>query len=149
MDELILRSMPSMLTGKALDDALRIAPEYDASMTMASEAERLVALQDLYSIYIPTDMGREIYTKLYLALLRSMNKKLSLPAIRQFSENQNCIKKKEFTSIIGGSDSLTIIGDSGIGKSATVSRVIDMISGQQVINLPNNMRIIPCVQVQT
>lgn len=149
MDELILKSMPSMLTGKALDDALRIAPEYDASVMRASEAERLIALQNLYSVYVPTDMGREIYTKLYLALLRSMNKKLSLPAIRQFSENQNCIKGKEFTSIIGGSDSLTIIGDSGIGKSATVSRVIDMISGQCVISLPNNMRIIPCVQVQT
>ena len=58
----------------------------------ATEAERLIALQDLYSVYIPTDMSREIYSKLYLALLRSMSKKQSLTAIRQFSENQKIIK---------------------------------------------------------
>ena len=149
MDEQTLKYMPAMLTGFELDEALKVEPDYDISIRNASEANRLIALQDLYSIYIPTDMSREIYSKLYLSLLRSMNKKQSLTAIRQFSENQNHIKGKEFTSLIGGSDSFTIIGDSGIGKSATVSRVIDMISVQKIIDLPNNMRIIPCIHVQT
>ena len=149
MDEILRSYMPPMLTGSKLDEALRIKPKYNELIRRATEAERLIALQDLYSVYIPTDMSREVYSKLYLALLRSMSKKQSLTAIRQFSENQKIIKGKEFSSIIGGSDSFTIIGDSGIGKSATVSRVIDMISGQRVIDLPNSMRIIPCVQVQT
>ena len=149
MDEILRSYVPPMLTGIKLDEALRIKPEYSELIRKATEAERLIALQDLYSVYIPTDMSREIYSKLYLALLRSMSKKQSLTAIRQFSENQKIIRGKEFSSIIGGSDSFTIIGDSGIGKSATVSRVIDMISGQRVINLPNSMRIIPCVQIQT
>ena len=149
MDEIIKNFMPQMLTGKELDDVLRIAPEYDPSIRRAAEAERLIALQDLYSVYIPTDMSREIYAKLYLALIRSMSKKRTLTAVRQFSENQKRVRGKEFTSIIGGSDSFTIIGDSGIGKSATVSRVIDLISTQRVTDLPNGMRIIPCVQVQT
>lgn len=149
MDEILRSYMPPMLTGSKLDEALRIKPKYSELIKKATEAERLIALQDLYSVYIPTDMSREIYSKLYLALLRSMSKKQSLTAIRQFSENKKIIKGKEFSSIIGGSDSFTIIGDSGIGKSATVSRVIDMISGQRVIDLPNSMRIIPCVQVQT
>ena len=85
-----------------LDEALRIKPEYDKTIIMAMEGERLIALQDLYSVYIPTDMSREIYSKLYLALLRSMSKKQSLTAIRQFSENQKIIRGKEFSSIIGG-----------------------------------------------
>lgn len=149
MDKMLKTIMPPMLTGSALDEALSIKPEYSENIRKATEAERLIALQGLYNIYIPTEMSREIYSKLYLALLRSLNKKQSLTAIRQFSENQKSMKGKEFTSIIGGSDSFTIIGDSGIGKSATVSRVIDMISAQRVIELPNSMRIIPCVQVQT
>lgn len=149
MDESLKNCMPEMLTGAALDEAMRIVPVYDAEVMRAAEAERLVALEDFYNVYIPTSMGREVYAKLYLALLRSMKKKLSMAAIRQFGENRNRIRGKEFTSIIGGSDSFTIIGDSGIGKSATVSRVIDMISSDRVIDLPNNMRIIPCVQVQT
>ena len=149
MDKCLIEYMPRMLTGSELDEALRIAPSYDESVRKASEAERLIALQDLYRIYIPTDMSREIYAKLYLALLRSMDKKQSLMTIRQFTENQNRIKGKAFASIIGGSDSFTVIGDSGIGKSATVSRVMDLISVQPVIDLQNQMRIIPCVQVQT
>lgn len=149
MDEMLRNHMPRMLTGAELDEALRIMPEYSEAIRKAAEAERLIALQDLYSVYIPTEMSREIYSKLYLALLRSMHKKQSLNAVRQFSENQKSMKGKEFSSIIGGSDSFTIIGDSGIGKSATVSRIIDMISGNQVIDLPNYMRIIPCVQIQT
>lgn len=149
MDEMIRNYIPEMLTGSELDEALRIAPEYNPSVMRATEAERLIALQDLYGVYIPTDMSREIYAKLYLALIRSMSKKQTLTAVRQFSENQKRVRGKEFTSIIGGSDSFTIIGDSGIGKSATVSRVIDLISAQRVVDLPVGMRIIPCVQVQT
>ena len=149
MSEIVKAYMPRMLTGTELDEAIRIAPEYDETIMKATEAERLIALQDIYRVYIPSAMSREIYAKLYLALLRSMSRKQSTKAIRQFSENQKCIKGKEFSSIIGGSDSFTIIGDSGIGKSATVSRVVDLISAQKVIELPNSMRIIPCVQVQT
>lgn len=148
MDKMI-NYMPQMLTGDALDEALRIAPDYNPKVRKASEAERLIGLQDIYSVYIPTEMSREIYSKLYLSLLRSMSKKMSHQAVRQFNENQNRIRGKEFSSIIGGSDSFTLIGDSGIGKSATISRVIDLITGQQIIELPNGMRIIPCVQVQT
>ena len=84
MDEVIKTYMPRMLTGYELDEALRVEPEYDKAIIKATEAERLIALQDLYSVYIPTDMSREIYSKLYLALLRSMSKKQSLKAVRQF-----------------------------------------------------------------
>lgn len=148
MNKDLMTYMPPMLSGETLNTAIRISPKYDVSIRTATETERLIALQNLYKIFIPTDMSREIYSKLYLSLLRSMNRKQSLIAIRQFSENQNRIKGREFSSIIGGSDSLTIIGDSGIGKSATVSRVMELISKQQVMDLPHDMKIIPCVQVQ-
>ena len=68
MSEELRYFMPQMLTGSLLDEALGIMPEYSASIRKASEADRLVALQDIYSVYIPTDMSREIYSKLYLAL---------------------------------------------------------------------------------
>ena len=141
--------LPQLYTDRTLDEALRIRPNYDKGIRTATESERLLALQEIYHVYIPTKMSREIYTKLYLALHRSLDKKQSLTAIRQFGENQHRTKGGLFTSIIGGADSFTIIGDSGIGKSASVSRAIELISPQQVIELPNRMRIIPCVQVQT
>ena len=64
MDEMIRNYIPEMLTGSELEEALRIAPEYNPSVMRATEAERLIALQDLYGVYIPTDMSREIYAKL-------------------------------------------------------------------------------------
>ena len=63
MDEQTLKYMPAMLTGTELDEALKVEPDYDISIRNAPEANRLIALQDLYSIYIPTDMSREIYSK--------------------------------------------------------------------------------------
>ena len=46
-----------------------------------------MALSDLYQIYIPSQMSLEIYSKLYLALLRSMQKKGTQMAIKQRYEN--------------------------------------------------------------
>ena len=50
MDEQALKYMPAMLTGFELDEALKVEPDYDISIRNASEANRLIALQDLYSI---------------------------------------------------------------------------------------------------
>ena len=144
-----MNNLPPMLAGDELDAALRVEPPYDETIRKAGEAERLQALQALYDVYVPTDMSREVYAKLYLALQRSLCKKQTLAAVRQFSENQNRMRGRAFTSVIGGSDSFTFIGDSGIGKSATVGRVTDLISAGRVIDLAGGMRVIPCVQVQT
>lgn len=50
--------------------------------------ERLVALSDIYNVYIPSRMSVEIYHKLYMGLLRSMQKKESMQAVYQKYENQ-------------------------------------------------------------
>lgn len=143
----IISIMPKMLTGEELDKALEILPEYDESIGNKSVPERLVALQDIYKIYVPSAMTREIYTKMYLSLLRSLQKKESILAIRQYSENSKMIRQKSYESIIGGSDSFTVIGESGIGKSSAVSRVVNILTESPVIEI-NNSKVIPCLQVQ-
>ena len=143
----IISIMPKMLTGEELDKTLKIFPEYDESIVDKSVPERLVALQDIYKIYIPSKMTREIYIKMYLSLLRSLQKKQSILATRQFTENSRMIRSQSYESIIGGSDSFTIIGESGIGKSSAVSRVINVFSDSPVIEI-NNAKVIPCLQVQ-
>ena len=52
MDEQTLTYMPTMLTGIELDEVLKIEPDYDISIRNATEAHRLIALQDLYNVYI-------------------------------------------------------------------------------------------------
>lgn len=141
--------LPSMESGQKLITALSIIPKYDESICEQDQTARLVALSDLYQIYIPSQMSIEIYSKLYLALLRSMQKKGTQMAIKQRYENYKAIQQQSYSGILGGSDSFTIIGTSGIGKSSAISRSISLITENQIIETDKPYtKIIPCLIVQ-
>lgn len=145
----LAKFLPSMKSGKDLIAALSVFPAYDDSIRFQNNAVRLMALTDLYTIYIPSQMSMEIYSKLYLALLRSIQKKQTTISVRQQYENRKAIKGQEYTGIIGGSDSFTIIGTSGIGKSSAISRAISLITEHRIIETQNPYtKIIPSVTVQ-
>ena len=71
----IINSMPEMLSGSELISALAVLPEYDVNISSENTTTRLMALSELYKIYVPSKMSLEVYSKLYLALLRSLQKK--------------------------------------------------------------------------
>lgn len=151
MDKLMdaVKAMPKMLAGSELASALTILPEYDGSIRNESEAVRLMALSDLYRIYLPSQMSMEIYSKLYLSLLRSLQKKNTTLAIQQRYENNRAIQQQAYSGIMGGSDSYTIIGASGIGKSSAISRAISLITEKRLIETETPYsKIIPCLMVQ-
>ena len=147
MNRRITELFPPMYAGKELDDLLSLFPQYDTGVQNKSKTERLVALQDIYNIYIPTCMSREIYSKLYLSLIRSLQKKNTYVSTRQYGENSKLIHQKGYESIIGGADSFTIIGESGLGKSSGISRAITVLTKNPIIEC-NNTSIINCVLVQ-
>ena len=136
-----------MLTGEQLIEALRILPKYDDTIRDRDKSTRLVALSDLYNIYLPSVMSEEIYSKLYLSFLRSLNKKDTVNVVRQENENFKAIHKKSYKGIIGGSDSFTIVGCSGIGKSSAISRAVDLITDKTFVEF-NNTKICAVVVVQ-
>ena len=84
-----------MLTREELIQELTILPEYDELIQYENEAVRLICLSDLYKIYLPSQMSVEIYSKLYLALLRSLQKKSSKLSVQQQYQNYNAVKGKE------------------------------------------------------
>ena len=141
--------IPPMLAGTELLSALEVLPDYDESIRDLDAATRLMALSDLYKLYLPSQMSVEIYSKLYLALLRSLQKKQTSLAIQQQTQNYRAIRQQSYSGIIGGSDSFTIIGASGIGKSTAISRAISLITGNSVIEVEEPYTtIIPCPVVQ-
>lgn len=145
----ILASLPEMKSGKELASAMAVLPEYNDSIRFENQAVRLMGLSDLYRIYIPSQMSLEIYSKLYLALLRSLQKKGTKIAVRQHYENFRAIKQQEYSGIMGGSDSFTIIGCSGIGKSSAISRAINLITENRIIEIEKPyLKIVPCIVVQ-
>lgn len=145
----ILKLIPEMKAGDALISALSVLPDYDDNIRFQNDAVRLIALSDLYRIYIPSPMTTEIYSKLYLALLRSLQKKMTKTAVIQKNQNHRAIQQQEYTGILGGSDSFTIIGNSGIGKSSAISRSLSLLQADGIIETQKPYtKIIPCVVVQ-
>lgn len=145
----IIHVLPRMKSGDSLIAALEVLPEYNPEIRNTDTSGRLMMLSDLYRIYIPSQMSLEIYSKLYLALLRSMQKKGTKLAVQQQNQNYRAIIQQEYNGIMGGSDSFTIIGTSGIGKSSAISRAINLITENRVIEAENPYtHIIPCIIVQ-
>ena len=145
----ILNALPKMKSGQDLRSALEVLPVYDSSIRNANISTRLMVLSDLYRVYIPSQMSFEIYSKLYLALIRSLQKKGTKLAVQQQNQNYKAILQQEYSGIMGGSDSFTIIGTSGIGKSSAVSRSIALITENKIIETETPYsRIIPCIVVQ-
>lgn len=152
-----IKELPDMLSGKELQKAMSIIPKYDKQIQKdGNMAERLLKLSDLYSIYIPSQMSTEIYSKLYLGIIRSMQKKGNKLAVQQFNSTyrtmQNIKNKtgnQQYEGIIGGSDSFTIIGASGIGKSSAISRALNLIDANHMIEIEQPYtKILPCLTVQ-
>lgn len=145
----IFENLPKMKSGNELVSALSVFPEYDSSICEENQAIRLMALTDLYNIYVPSQMSLEIYSKLYLALLRSLQKKTTKVSVMQRNQNHKAIMSQAYSGVIGGSDSFTIVGCSGIGKSSAISRAITLITENCVIEIVKPyLKIIPCVVVQ-
>ena len=135
----VMKLIPEMLTGEELMKGLCVLPKYDETIREKKQSERLIALNDLYTIYIPNTMSTEIYSKMYLALTRSLDKKFSKNAIKQ---------RNSPVGVIGGADSFSITGCGGIGKSATIGQSAEIIMSKRIILDDNCNEIIPIVSVQ-
>ena len=73
----IMEKLEPMLVGKQLKDKMTIFPDYGENIRKESASVRLLELNKINSFYLPSDMSVEIYTKLYLAMVKSLQKKES------------------------------------------------------------------------
>lgn len=103
----IVEKLPPMLSGEELKRRLEIRPSYDSEIRSKGKSERLMALNGIYNIYLPSVMSEEIYSKIYLAMLRSLQKKEGKLAVQQRNENGKRIRDVDgsdygYQGIIGG-----------------------------------------------
>ena len=54
----LIKKLPPMMSGSELERALTILPEYDPAIANENEAMRLIALSDLYKVYVPSQMSK-------------------------------------------------------------------------------------------
>lgn len=147
--ENLMAKMPKMLMGQELEKAMLSLPVYDAAICKADAGTRLTALDAMTDIYVPSAMSYEIYSKIYMAMLHSLKKKHTKDAIQQGNQNHRRLQGLEYSSVLGGADSFSIIGPSGIGKSTAIAKSIALSGGNQIITTENPYaQIIPCINVQ-
>lgn len=147
--ENLMMQMPKMMMGKELEAAMLSLPEYDPAIRNADAAVRLMALNDIMDIYVPSQMSYEIYSKIYMAMLHSLKKKQTIEAVRQGNQNHRRLQGMNYNSVLGGADSFSIIGPSGIGKSTALAKSIALSGGEEIIvTREPYAKIIPCINVQ-
>lgn len=148
MENLVMQ-MPKMLMGKELEEAMVSLPPYDPQICNADAATRITELGEIAYLYIPSSMSFEIYSKIYLAMLHSLKKKQTVDAVRQGNQNHRRVQGLTYNSVLGGADSFSVIGPSGIGKSTALAKSIALSGGEQIITTKNPYaKIIPCINVQ-
>lgn len=141
--------MPEMAAGRELEEAMLSLPPYDPGICNAGAGARLSALNDIADIYVPSQMSHEIYSKIYLAMLHSLKKKQTAETVKQGNQNHRRLQGLDCNSVLGGADSFSITGPSGIGKSTAIAKSIALSGGGGIIQTENPYaRIIPCVNVQ-
>ena len=149
MNEELIKLMPPMQDGESLKRLLLCLPKRKQNICQSDRTARLMAVNDLAELYVPSQMTVEIYSKLYLSMLRSLNKKMMVEAVRQRNENHKRVLGNPCGSILGGADSFSILGTSGIGKSTAIAKSIDAAGGERVIRTDNPYgKIIPCINIQ-
>ena len=114
---------------------------YDKSICEKTDAERLIALSDIYDIYLPTDMTYDVYAKLYLGLLNSFETKCSSNSVEVYNSQNK--------GVLGGLNSFTIIGESGMGKTTAIYKSIEVITQNRIIEIDEPyQKIVPILVVQ-
>jgi nucleoside-triphosphatase THEP1 len=118
-------------SGTELLEQLKVLPPYRSDVNTIPE--RLMALLDVYKIFIPNQTTIDIYNRLYLSLINSLDKKNTLLETQLANDNFRAIKGLKRYGVIGGMESFRITGTAGLGKTSSIQRCADVITGNKIL----------------
>lgn len=146
MSNNLISKLPTAVSRQQLIQDLMYIPQLGIYET---ELERLSALDNMYSFFLPNLMTIEIYRKITLAVSRSLSKKQTKQDIIQKNNNHRRIMQIENSGVIGGGDCFLVSGVSGIGKTSTIYKIIANYYDQIIDTSNPFQKIIPCMVVAT
>lgn len=142
------KQLKPFYSGTKLIEKLGVFPNIKTKFK--SDEERMLAVLDIYKIYVPNKSTIDIYNRLYLSVMSSLEKKNTIDEIKLLNDNYRSIKNLKRYGIIGGLESFKITGDPGLGKTSAIQRCRDVITGDKTIKVSNPYReIIPVLIVET
>lgn len=142
----LIKQLNPILVDEQLVNAITIKPEY---RTEAKEkGERLMALLDIYKIFLPNKTTINIYNRLYLSVVSSLEKKDNIEETKILNNNFKVIKGAKRYGVIGGLESMRITGTAGLGKTSSVLRCVDLITRGTIKRESPIREIIPILFVE-
>ncbi|PWL42371.1 MAG: hypothetical protein DBY45_09020 [Clostridiales bacterium] len=128
-DNPFISALPQRLTAAKLMEKIQSRiPPWDRSVQMPS-VKRLSHCNKIYEAFYPLHFAPTIYNLLYNDMIGSYAEKNSVKAIRQMTAIQNAIGRNQrpcTTTFSTQSMSCSILGISGIGKSSTIARILNL-----------------------
>ena len=121
-----IEALPPMLAGQQLVHALAYIPPYHESDRNLSAGERLQLLSFLYDFYQPLPMTLDLYCEVYNALQHCYGQYTPTKEATAFQIGYASMEGKFLAASVGGGNSFSIIGVSGLGKSTALQRVLSL-----------------------
>jgi len=134
------------LVGEELINELTVLPNIKSDYKSINE--KLLGLLDIYKIYIPTKYSLDIYNRLYLSIVSSLEKKNTSFERSLKNDNYREIKHLNRYGIIGGLESFRITASSGRGKTSCVQRCCEIIGNQILISKKPYKEVIPSLFIE-
>ena len=121
-----IEALPPMLSGKDLIRALAVIPPYSDSDRDRSTGERLQLLSSLYEFYQPLSMTIDLYCEVYTAMQHCYGQYSIQSEAAAMQNSYSMMHGNALAASIGGGNSFSVIGVSGLGKSTALQRVLSL-----------------------
>ena len=121
-----IEALPPMLSGKDLIRALAVIPPYSDSDRDRSTGERLQLLSSLYEFYQPLSMTIDLYCEIYTAMQHCYGQYSIQSEAAAMQNGYSLMHGNALAASVGGGNSFSVIGVSGLGKSTALQRVLSL-----------------------
>lgn len=122
----LIEALPPMLSGKDLICALACVPSYYESDRSRNAGERLQLLSCLYDFYQPMPMTLDLYCEVYNALQHCYGQYTPVKEAATLQAGYAAMEGRSTAASVGGGNSFSVIGVSGLGKSTALQRVLSL-----------------------
>lgn len=126
MNNPLIEALPPMLSGKELIHALACIPHYHESDRNRNAGERLQLLSYLYDFYQPMPMTLDLYCEVYNALQHCYGQYTPVKEATALQAGYAAMEGHSTAASVGGGNSFSVIGVSGLGKSTALQRVLSL-----------------------